>query len=74
MILFLVLIDDVGFSNPTNKLREIARKSIKKAKLKNWFKPNFKVSATRQKQTKFGQVYSRLGRFQKIPISFSPDL
>ena len=49
---------------------KFARKSLKSNKFKSWFKPNTKNQATRQVQSKFCEVYSRLDRYETSPISY----
>ena len=53
---------------------KFARKSLKSNKFKTWFKPNTNDLATRQEQSKFCEVYSRLDRFEKSPISYLTQL
>ena len=53
---------------------KFARKSLKSNKFKSWFKLNTKNPATRQVQSKFCEVYSRLDRFEKSPISYLTQL
>jgi hypothetical protein len=53
---------------------KFARKSLKSTKFKNWFKPNTRYTTTRQDQTEFCEVYSRLERFDKSPISYLTNL
>ena len=53
---------------------KFARKSLKSEKFKMWFKPNEKDTNTRQDQTKFCEVYSRLDRFETSPISYLTNL
>ena len=53
---------------------KFARKSLKSNKFKTWFKPNTNDTATRQVQSKFCEVYSRLDRFEKSPISYLTQL
>jgi hypothetical protein len=49
---------------------KFARKSLKSNKFKSWFKPNTKNPGTRQEQSKFCEVYSRLDRYETSPISY----
>ena len=47
-----------------------AKKAQKHTKFSRWFKQNEKVSVTRNKPTKFCEVYCRTERFKKSPISY----
>ena len=47
-----------------------AKKSLKHEKFKTWFKPNTKLTVTRQAQPKFCEVYRRTERFKKSPLSY----
>ena len=51
-----------------------ARKSFNSPKFNNWFKLNDKNTITRQDQPKLCEVYSRLERFEKSPISYLTKL
>ena len=53
---------------------KFARKSLKSEKFKSWFKTYTRNTATRQTQSKFCEVYSRLDRFKNSPISYLPLL
>jgi hypothetical protein len=53
---------------------KFARKSLRNSKFKNWFKPNVLQTKTRQDQPKFCEVYSRLGRYEKSPLSYLTHL
>ena len=46
-----------------------AKKALKHCKFSQWFKPNLKVTKTRQKPSKFCQVYRKTSRFGNSPIS-----
>ena len=45
-----------------------AKKSAKHEKFSNWFKPNNKLTNTRQDQPKFCNVYRRTQRFERSPL------
>ena len=51
-----------------------AQKSLKHEKFKTWFKPNTKLTVTRQAQPKFCEVYRRTERFEKSPLSYLTGL
>jgi hypothetical protein len=53
---------------------KFARKSLRNQKFKHWFKPNTLRTKTRQDQPKFCEVYSRLDRYEKSPISYLTNL
>ena len=53
---------------------KFARKSLRNSKFKHWFKPNVLQTKTRQDQPKFCEVYSRLGRYEKSPLSYLTHL
>ena len=53
---------------------KFAKKSLKSEKFKNWFKLNTRNPATRQVQSKFCEVYSRLDRYETSPISYLTQL
>ena len=62
------------FTRRQNLCKKFARKSLKHAKFSKWFKPNEKVTTTRQKPTKFCELVSRTERFQKSSIAFLTNL
>ena len=51
-----------------------AKKSLKHKKFNFWFQPNTKKTTTRQEQPQFCNVYSRLTRFEKSPLSHLTEL
>ena len=61
---------DTLFSRRQNLCKKFAKKSLKHAKFSKWFKPNRKVTITRQKPRKFCELIARTDRFQKSSIGF----
>jgi hypothetical protein len=51
-----------------------AKKSEKSPKFSQWFKPNTKVTVTRQEQPKYCPVFSRTSRFERSPVSYFTSL
>jgi hypothetical protein len=58
------------FSRRNKLCKKFARKSLKHTKFSKWFKPSTKRTITRNKPTKFCEVYSRTERFKRSPISY----
>ena len=50
--------------------KKFGKKAVINPKHTNWFKPNNKVTVTRQPQPKFCPVVARTKRFEKSPISY----
>ena len=67
-----------GLEKLSNRRRKLclsfAKKSLKNQKFSKWFKPNNRITITRQKQPKFCPTYSRTTRFQKSPLSSLTDI
>ena len=51
-----------------------AKKQEKSPKFSQWFKPNTKVTVTRQIQPKYCPVFSRTSRFERSPVSYFTSL
>ena len=62
------------FSRRNKLCKKFAKKSQKHSKFTKWFKPNPRSTVTREKPTKFSEVYSRTDRFKNSPISFLTDI
>ena len=65
---------DSLFSRRQTQCKTFAKKCLKKDKFQNWFKRNTKQTVTRSQQPRFSNVYCRLVRFQRSPISYMTDL
>ena len=51
-----------------------AKKAEKHPKFSKWFKPNRKISITRQKQLKYCKVFVKTNRFEKSPLCYMTNL
>ena len=53
---------------------KFARKCLSSNKFSQWFKPDKKISVTRQQNKKFCHVLSRTVRYEKSPLSYLTNL
>jgi hypothetical protein len=54
--------------------KKFCKKAAKHPKHSNWFKPNSKVTVTRQKQPLYCPVQCKTRRFEKSPLSYLTSL
>ena len=62
------------YSRRNELCMKFARKCWRSKKFNNWFKPDNRVTITRQQNKKLCEVFSRTLRYEKSPISYFTKL